>query len=128
MEEILDTIESNPTAPILKFKNRSPSPPLQMQRKPPVVIEGDPLAPLALQNGIRLPGDQYSCRPGGKRLYDLLHTDANSPDYAFDYEKAFGILAWQVREKEEEIYENDDIKDEYKVMHVLWMRWTMLNR
>ena len=63
-------------------------------------------------------------------MYDHLHTDPSNadPHYNFDYEGVFGILAWQVREKEEEIYESDDVKDEYKVMHVLWMRWITLHR
>jgi len=40
----------------------------------------------------------------------------------------FGVLSWAVLDREEEIFECDDIKDEYKVMHALWARWIMLYR
>jgi hypothetical protein len=33
-----------------------------------------------------------------------------------------------VLDKEEEIFESDDVKDEQKVMLALWGRWIMLNR
>lgn len=52
-------------------------------------------------------------------MYDLLNTLPMEP---------FGILSWAVLDREEEIYESDDVKDEYKVMHALWARWIMLNR
>ena len=42
--------------------------------------------------------------------------------------KEFGILDWEVLDREEEIYESDDVKEEYKVMHALWARWIMLHR
>jgi len=42
--------------------------------------------------------------------------------------KEFGILDWEVIDREEEIYESDDVKDEYKIMHVLWARWIMVHR
>lgn len=40
----------------------------------------------------------------------------------------YGLLDWEVIDREEEIYESDDVKDEYKVMLALWSRWIMLNR
>lgn len=40
----------------------------------------------------------------------------------------FGVLAWQVLDREEEIFESDEVRDEYKVMHALWARWILLNR
>ncbi|KAF8970426.1 hypothetical protein BDZ97DRAFT_1791330 [Flammula alnicola] len=52
-------------------------------------------------------------------LFDLLGTLPMEP---------FGVLDWDVLDREEEIYESDDVKDEYKVMHALWARWIMLNR
>lgn len=61
----------------------------------------------------------YSTRPGGPRIYDLLRTLPM---------EQFGALKWQVVEREEEILESDDVKDEYKVMHALWARWIFLNR
>lgn len=40
----------------------------------------------------------------------------------------FGILDWQILDVEDEIYECDDVREEYKVMHALWARWIFLNR
>jgi hypothetical protein len=40
----------------------------------------------------------------------------------------FGVLAWDVLDREDEIYDSDNVKDEYKVMHALWARWIFLNR
>jgi len=40
----------------------------------------------------------------------------------------FGVLEWDILEREEEIFESDEIKVEYKVMHALWLRWIVLNR
>lgn len=61
----------------------------------------------------------YSCRPGGACLFDLLGTLPM---------KQFGVLDWEVLDREEEIYESDDVKEEYKIMHALWARWIMLHR
>lgn len=61
----------------------------------------------------------YSCRPGGPRIYDLLNT--------LDMER-FGVFSWLIVDREEEIYEIDDVRDEDKVMVVLWNRWIFLNR
>lgn len=61
----------------------------------------------------------HSCRPGGPRLYDLLNDLPLEP---------YGILAWAIVDREEEIYELGDVKDEDKVMLVLWNRWIFLNR
>jgi len=61
----------------------------------------------------------YSCRPSGGCLYDLLNTLPMEP---------FGVLAWDVLDREDEIYDSDNVKDEYKVMHALWARWIVLNR
>lgn len=60
-----------------------------------------------------------SCRPEGLRLYDLLAGLSLKP---------FGVLAWSVLDKEEELFEMTDTRDEDKVMQVLWGRWIMLNR
>jgi len=61
----------------------------------------------------------HSYRPGGQCLFDLLNT------LPLDQ---FGVLDWEILDREEEIYESDDVKEEYKVMHALWARWIMLNR
>ncbi|KAG6917601.1 hypothetical protein DXG01_001830 [Tephrocybe rancida] len=59
------------------------------------------------------PDIYYSCRPSGACLYDLLNTLPLEP---------FGVLAWDVLDREDEIYDSDNVKDEYKVMHALWGR------
>ena len=62
---------------------------------------------------------EFSCRPDGPKLYDVL--GAKSLDQ-------FGILAWSVIDREEELFEMDGVRDEDKVMQALWCRWIMLNR
>ncbi|KAF9022216.1 hypothetical protein BDZ89DRAFT_1163360 [Hymenopellis radicata] len=61
----------------------------------------------------------YSCRPRGPRIYDLLG--------ALSMDK-FGVLAWEVLDREEEIFEHNSYPDELKVMQALWARWIKLNR
>ncbi|KAJ6586846.1 hypothetical protein DFH09DRAFT_910395 [Mycena vulgaris] len=61
----------------------------------------------------------YSVRFGGPKIYDLLGTLPMEP---------YGILAWAILDREEEILESDDIPDEHKVMHALWARWVTLKR
>ncbi|KAJ7045436.1 hypothetical protein C8F04DRAFT_1227643 [Mycena alexandri] len=65
------------------------------------------------------PDVNYSVRFGGPKIYDLLGT--------LPMEK-YGVLAWTVLDKEEEIFESDDIPDNHKVMQALWARWIFLNR
>ncbi|KAG5353414.1 hypothetical protein J132_11236 [Termitomyces sp. J132] len=65
------------------------------------------------------PDIYYSCRPGGECLFDLLNTLPLEP---------YGVLSWDVLDREDEIYDSDNVKDEYKVMHALWGRWIVLNR
>ena len=62
---------------------------------------------------------EFSCRPDGPKLYDIL--GAKSLDQ-------FGILAWSVIDREEELFEMDGVRDEDKVMQALWCRWIVLNR
>jgi hypothetical protein len=40
----------------------------------------------------------------------------------------FGVLGWVILDREEEIFEIDDVRDEDKVMQALWFRWIFLNR
>lgn len=42
--------------------------------------------------------------------------------------KPFGVLKWVIIDREEELFELDDILDEDKVMQALWFRWIFLNR
>lgn len=64
-------------------------------------------------------GSMYSCRPGGPRIYDMLNTLSLEP---------FGVLSWLIVDREEELFELDDVLDEDKVMLALWNRWIFLNR
>ncbi|KAF7975516.1 hypothetical protein HWV62_9327 [Athelia sp. TMB] len=62
---------------------------------------------------------QYSRRPGGPRLYDILD-DLSLSEH--------GILSWYILDREDEIFEQDDVLDEDKVMEALWNRWIMLHQ
>ena len=62
---------------------------------------------------------EFSCRPNGPKLYDIL--GAKPLD-------EFGILAWSIIDREEELFEVDGVRDEDKVMQALWSRWIMFNR
>ena len=79
----------------------------------------DPLGPAAQFPFLPVGEVEFSCRPGGERLYDLLNTLPLEP---------FGILAWYIIDREEEMFENDDVLDEDKVMQALWGRWILLNQ
>ncbi|KAG1868455.1 hypothetical protein F4604DRAFT_1775623 [Suillus subluteus] len=79
----------------------------------------DPLGPAAQYPYLLESDGVYSCRVGGPRLYDLLNT--------LPLDK-FGVLAWVILEREEEIFEPDNVRDEDKVMQALWFRWIFLNR
>ncbi|KIM85682.1 hypothetical protein PILCRDRAFT_816884 [Piloderma croceum F 1598] len=61
----------------------------------------------------------FSCRQGGPRVYDLLNALPLAP---------FGLLSWFVVDREEEMFELNDILDEDKVMQALWGRWILLKR
>ncbi|KAH8102273.1 hypothetical protein BXZ70DRAFT_65019 [Cristinia sonorae] len=140
------TQDPRPSSPPVKiqhkFLNRSPSPvglatagflrslrpapahpssyrgslPSQYPDPPP---PSDPLGPAAQYPYLPDDGDQYSCRPGGPRLFDLLNTLPLEP---------FGVLSWMIVDREEEMYELDDMRDEDKVILALWNRWIFLNR
>jgi hypothetical protein len=59
----------------------------------------------------------YSCRPEGPKIYDLLGTLPLGE---------FGVMKWEILEREEEIFECDEFTDEMKVMSALWNRWYWL--
>jgi hypothetical protein len=65
------------------------------------------------------PDLKYSTRFRGPKIYDLLGTLPM---------EEYGVLKWQILDREEEIFESDDIQDEHKVMSALWARWITLNR
>jgi len=102
-----DWSTSREESPSLPSPHRYPTPP------PRTNLEG----PSAVYP--YLPPDQYSARPGGPKLYDLLNTLSLEP---------FGLMSWFIVDKEEDIFELDDVRDEDKVMQALWARWMLLNR
>lgn len=102
-----DRSPSREESPFLPSPHRYPTPP------PRTNLEG----PSAVYP--YLPPDQYSARPGGPKLYDLLNTLSLEP---------FGLMTWFIVDKEEDIFELDDVRDEDKVMQALWARWMLLNR
>ncbi|KAJ7647404.1 hypothetical protein FB45DRAFT_893355 [Roridomyces roridus] len=65
------------------------------------------------------PSIKYSSRFGGPKIYDLLATLPMAE---------YGVLKWSVEDREEEIFEADDLFDEHKVMHALWARWIFARR
>ncbi|KAL6303314.1 hypothetical protein BKA93DRAFT_789129 [Sparassis latifolia] len=93
------------------------------ERYPTPPPPSDPLAPAAQYPYLPDQSEDgevyYSCRPGGPRIFDLLNTLPLEP---------FGVLSWSIVEREEELFELDDVRDEDKVLLALWNRWIMLNR
>ncbi|KAI0765307.1 hypothetical protein C8Q74DRAFT_1458431 [Fomes fomentarius] len=61
----------------------------------------------------------YSCRIGGPRLFDLLNTLPM---------EEFGIMSWAIIDREELLFEMEDVRDEDKVMLALWNRYIMVHR
>ncbi|KAH9932188.1 uncharacterized protein B0H18DRAFT_49605 [Fomitopsis serialis] len=86
-------------------------------RYPSPPPRSEPLGPAAQYPYI--PEGDYSCRPGGPKVYDLLNTMPL---------EQYGVLSWMIVDREEELFELDDVRDEDKVMMALWNRWIMLNR
>ncbi|KAI9511272.1 hypothetical protein F5148DRAFT_1280967 [Russula earlei] len=85
----------------------------------------DPLGPLAVYpyHPVSVDDDNdtlgFSCRPCGPRLYDLVARYPMS-----DY----GLTSWSLLERDEELFEIDDIRDEEKAMQALWNRWIFFKR
>lgn len=61
----------------------------------------------------------FSCRPCGPRLFDLIARDSIS-----DY----GLTSWSLLERDEELFEIDDVRDEEKAMQAMWNRWIFSQR
>ena len=83
---------------------------------------GDPLGPLAVFPYFPTDDDdslRFSCRPCGPRLFDLV---ARIP--ASEY----GLTSWSLFERDEELFEIDDVRDEEKAMQALWNRWIFSER
>ncbi|KZT28042.1 hypothetical protein NEOLEDRAFT_952938 [Neolentinus lepideus HHB14362 ss-1] len=114
------TVDSSPSHLKVKLRpkyhaSRSPTASSQAQSSIAAPNLGPAARPPYLPHG----NIQFSCRPDGPRLYDLLNT------LPMDQ---FGVMSWFVVDKEEEIFELDDVRDEDKVMMALWSRWILLNR
>ena len=60
-----------------------------------------------------------SCRPCGPRLFDVM---AEVPI------SEYGLTSWSLLERDEELFELDDVRDEEKVMQALWNRWIFFKR
>ncbi|KAI6094424.1 hypothetical protein EDD16DRAFT_850225 [Pisolithus croceorrhizus] len=88
------------------------------EKRPTPSVAGN-FGPTARHPYIPESSDIYSCRPGGPRLYDILNALPLEP---------FGVLSWMVVDREEELFELDDVLDEDKVILALWYRWIFLNR
>ena len=65
------------------------------------------------------PDIYYSIRPAGPCLLDLLGL--------LPLER-FGVFDGMVLDREEEIYNDDELPDEEKVIIALWARWILLNK
>ena len=83
----------------------------------PQVQVTDPLGPLPHADDYK--SLHFSCRPCGPRLFDLV---AMFP--ASDY----GLTSWSLLERDEELFEIDDVRDEEKAMQALWNRWIFSER
>lgn len=60
-----------------------------------------------------------SCRPCGPRLFDVVAKDPIS---------GYGLTSWSLLERDEELFEIDDVRDEEKAMQALWNRWIFFKR
>ncbi|KAN0111730.1 hypothetical protein V8E52_008291 [Russula decolorans] len=60
-----------------------------------------------------------SCRPCGPRLYDATAKEPISK---------YGLTSWSLLERDEELFEIDDVRDEEKAMQALWNRWIFFER
>jgi hypothetical protein len=86
----------------------------------------DPLGALGSRPGLSSSADDgndgllgLSCRPCGPRLFDVIAKDPVSK---------YGLTSWSLLERDEELFEIDDIRDEEKAMQALWNRWIIFKR
>ena len=64
-------------------------------------------------------GPGFSCRPCGPRLFDLVARHPTS---------GYGLTSWSLLERDEELFEIDDVRDEEKAIQSLWNRWIFFQR
>ena len=124
------------TIPVFKFKTeRSPTLASRTDslvpdkfRDPPQKAPSarDPLGALGAYPGLSSSVDDsndgmlgLSCRPCGPRLFDVIARDPISK---------YGLTSWSLLERDEELFEIDDIRDEEKAMQALWNRWIFFKR
>ena len=60
-----------------------------------------------------------SCRPCGPRLFDVIAEHPISE---------YGLTSWSLLERDEALFEIDNVRDEEKAMQALWNRWIFLKR
>jgi len=121
--------------PVPVFKFKSEVSPTLASRKPSLVPDTfrdspqqapsahDPLGALGAcphpSPSVDDDNDGLSCRPCGPRLYDLIARDPISK---------YGLTSWSLLERDEELFEIDDVRDEEKAMQALWNRWIFFKR
>lgn len=122
--------------PVFKFKTER-SPTLASRtaslvpdafRDPPQKASGprDPLGALGAHPRLLSSVDDdndnllgLSCRPFRPRLFDVIAKDPISK---------YGLTSWSLLERDEELFEIDDVRDEEKAMQALWNRWIFFKR
>lgn len=127
-EEPDPTISSSIFGPVLvSAPVAGPPPTVESDGEPPRrkprtgITENGQLIPPPKENkwGPAAEPPLESCRPEGPRIYDLLK-ELPLTDY--------GVYAWTIIDREEDLFEQEDLADEDKVMLALWNRWIMINR
>jgi hypothetical protein len=117
--------------PVFKFKPEySPTPASRTASLVPDsfrdYLQRDPLGALGTHPYLSSSADDdndtlgISCRPCGPRLFDLIARDDTISDY--------GLTSWSLLERDEELFEIDDVRDEEKALQALWSRWIFSQR
>jgi len=116
-------LTASPTTPPPQLQPRPKTPrPREYPRPPPSSNRlGPSVRPpyLPAKSTFGGPDIWYSTRIGGPYLFDLLQLLPLKP---------FGLLEWIVLDREEEIFADNELKDEQKVIMALWARWITLNK
>lgn len=119
------------TAPVIspKGKGKEPTTARQFKPRPPLYPRPPPSSNrlgaaarppyLPAKSTFGGPDIYYSTRFSGPCLFDLLNLLPLEP---------FGVFDGMVIDREEEIYNDDELAQEEKVIVALWARWIMLNK
>lgn len=124
------TLQNDPRALFPPCESATPAPqprpkntrPPEYPRPPPSSNRLGPAARppyLPAKSTFGGPDLYYSTRVRGPYLFDLLQL------LPLDQ---FGLLEWIVLDREEEIFADNDVRQEQKVIMALWARWMMLNK